>query len=142
MRWLWLPLNQRAPESDPTSTRVLTMKVRCKPGDLALVVRDEPQCSENVGKLVRVRGPLQFSAHYGDLPTWLIDPVTATDWQISDRTGRCRNHRIALRDQVEHPDAWLLPLAHGMDTLAMSQKLACIEHESTPQGSSPILTWG
>ncbi len=118
------------------------MKCRCKPGDLALVVRDEPQCLGNVGKLVRVRGPVQRSAHYGDLPTWLIDPITAIDWLISERSGRTRNHRIVLKDQVEHPDAWLLPMAHGIDALAVeSPKRARFEYELTLQGSSLILTW-
>jgi hypothetical protein len=140
MRWLWLPLNQRAPESDPTSTRVLTMKVRCKPGDLALVVRDEPQCSENVGKLVRVRGPVQFSAHYGSLPTWLIYPVTSTDWQITDRLGRCLKRCVAVNDQVEHPDAWLLPLAHGIEELAQSQPLALPVNEWNAQGGQLIFS--
>jgi len=33
------------------------MKLRCKSGDLALVIHDEEICHQNIGKLVRVAGP-------------------------------------------------------------------------------------
>jgi len=30
------------------------MKTRCKPGDLAVIVREEPGCEKNIGKIVEV----------------------------------------------------------------------------------------
>jgi hypothetical protein len=36
------------------------MKTRCKPGDLADFVRDEPGCEKNIDKIVEVRGPIRI----------------------------------------------------------------------------------
>jgi hypothetical protein len=83
------------------------MALRCKPGDLALIIRDEPGCEVNIGRLVRVEGSLRqcrLGAYH-----WLIKPVSPAPYAVLNPS------RVALQDpqhftDVEHPDLWLLPL--------------------------------
>ena len=50
------------------------MNYRCKDGDLAIVIQDEPICAGNVGKVVQVRGPIMLNSRL-KLICWLIKPV-------------------------------------------------------------------
>jgi hypothetical protein len=36
------------------------VKLRCKDGDIAVITWDLPDCLENIGRLVQVRGPLKI----------------------------------------------------------------------------------
>jgi hypothetical protein len=83
------------------------MQLRCKEGDLAFVVRDFEGCEANLGRLVHVRGPVISRADVG--PTWLITPVTSVPWTFLDLDGSF-HVEFPLRDLVEHPDAWLIPI--------------------------------
>jgi hypothetical protein len=80
--------------------------LRCKEGDLALVIHDEPGCRMNVGRVVVVRGPVVSRPPYG--PTWLIQPVQPEAWAVAHRGGV--HIEMPPLSGVEHPDAWLLPL--------------------------------
>ena len=84
------------------------MKLRCKEGDVALVVFDTIECASNIGRLVTVSGPLRDDWGLG--PTWLIEPMTADAWAVEKgSTGEIRFDTPPLTN-VEHPDQWLLPL--------------------------------
>ncbi len=84
------------------------MELRCKEGDLAIVVFDTPECAKNVGRAVVVSGPVRVDAARG--PTWLIQPVGPDTWAVERvGTGRVEFHVLPL-DGVEHPDRWLMPL--------------------------------
>jgi hypothetical protein len=86
------------------------MKRRCRAGDLALVVRDEDGCLANVGKMVRVKGPLRVNRRQR-LVCWLIEPVKAEPWHwLVAATGKTRIEVITFASRIEHPDAWLVPL--------------------------------
>lgn len=84
------------------------MTLRCKPGDLAIVVYDIPECASNIGRVVMVRGPLQYNVLY-KLQSWLIKPVRAAHWKV-DYRGLIRSHRVFWSSNVEHPDAWMVPI--------------------------------
>lgn len=84
------------------------MNTRCKPGDLAIVVYDIPECTANIGRVVEVRGPLECSRHY-KLWCWLIKPVRDPGWRV-DRRGRICTEQVTWTTRIEHPDAWLLPI--------------------------------
>lgn len=86
-------------------------QIRCKPGDLALVIHDIPECVKNVGRLVRVRGPLKLNRMY-QLQCWLIEPVSGTDWYV-DYYWEVRWCKDAAHLNLEHPDEWLMPLRPG-----------------------------
>jgi hypothetical protein len=94
------------------------MKLRCKDGDFALVIHDDLECAANIGRVVRVRGPVLPSRHYGALPTWLIFPTARIDWRIANRNGGSYGQRIESGDRIEHPDAWLLTIADMPKDLA------------------------
>lgn len=85
------------------------MKMRCKDGDLALVIHDEETCRENIGKLVRVRGPLGYNRRIKQY-CWLIEPVKADPWRCINNQVQPYLRVVSFASQVEHPDNWLLPI--------------------------------
>lgn len=44
------------------------MTLRCKHGDLAVIVGEYPGCEANIGRIVQVRGPSHLSEQCGELP--------------------------------------------------------------------------
>lgn len=85
------------------------MKMRCKEGDLALVIHDEATCQENIGKLVRVGGPLGYN-HRLKKYCWLIEPVKAELWRCINKRVQPYQRIVTFASEVEHPDNWLLPI--------------------------------
>ena len=81
---------------------------RCRPGDLALVIHDEPCCASNIGRFVEVDGPLELNLDL-NLPCWLIRPVVRAPYAVTDEKG-CSFRLVDWGSLVEHPDAWLLPV--------------------------------
>jgi hypothetical protein len=101
-----------------------SIMLRCKPGDIALVLYDEPGCEANIGRIVQVQGPINTNPQL-QLPCWLIQPFEATPW-IGGDPGALRSISVTWRDRVEHPDAWMVPLAplSEEESEAESQSLA------------------
>lgn len=85
------------------------MKLRCKPGDLALIIHDEVSCRENIGKLVKVAGPLGYNQRLKK-QCWLIEPVKAEMWHYVTFTGKHYSRILTFAGEAEHPDAWLFPI--------------------------------
>ena len=88
------------------------MRLVCKSGDLALVVHDEPIALANIGKVVRVKGPLQVNKQLR-LACWLIEPVNPRKWCCVSEAGIVSRKVVKFATNIEHPDAWLLPLRLG-----------------------------
>ena len=84
------------------------MKLRCRAGDLALVIHDEPSCKANIGRVVRLEGPAAYSSYYARY-CWLIFPVDDRPWLVMRDHGAARV-RIGPNDLIDHPDPWLMPL--------------------------------
>lgn len=84
------------------------MKTRCRPGDLAIITRDEPGYQENIGRIVEVHGPARQDLDSGT--TWLIVPVTRQPYAIMTRNGKLYSVEIKVSDEIEHPDAWMMPI--------------------------------
>lgn len=82
-------------------------RLRCKDGDLALVIIDTPGCIRNVGRFVRVSGPVLWNAEYSKY-CWLIKPVCQGKWYL-ETAGRIEIV-AATYPFIEHPDCWLLPI--------------------------------
>lgn len=95
----------------------MDVKYRCKDGDLALVIHDEPVCAGNVGKIVQVRGPILFNRRL-KLMCWLIKPVNRQLWHCVRGNGQHYTAVVTWKRQTEHPDAWLMPLKPDADLLA------------------------
>ena len=86
------------------------MSLRCKQGDLALVVYDEPGCESNIGRAVEVRGPVEINPRVG-LQCWLIRPAgSSRRWRVAPSLGGMRTQTVTWTSLIEHPDAWLLPI--------------------------------
>jgi hypothetical protein len=84
------------------------MSTRCKPGDLAIIMYDVPQCTANIGRVVEISGPAEYDRH-GRL-TWLIQPVTAEPYLIN--TSHDDSVRVMGYPEpgIEHPDEWMTPV--------------------------------
>lgn len=97
-------------------------RLRCKAGDLALVIYETPECIRNVGRLVRVRGPVKFNSDL-NAPCWLIEPVNRRQRWWLDSGGYVRPVS-ATHKNMEHPDPWLLPLRPQDGPQAEAEQLA------------------
>ncbi len=84
------------------------MNLQCKPGDLAIITREDPGCEANIGRVVRVRGPIKI---YGDVgATWLIASTTPEPWIYRVTDSNELHTDSTMPDDIEHPDAWMVPL--------------------------------
>ncbi len=93
------------------------MKFRCKPGDLALVTHDEDCCKGNIGRLVKIAGPIGYNRRLKK-KCWLIEPVKPEPWFCVSVKGVPYQKLLTFENKVEHPDDWLLPIdsnTWGMD---------------------------
>lgn len=87
------------------------MKTRCRPGDLAIILRDAPGYEENIGRIVEVHGPARQTWDLG--VTWLIVPVTRQPYAVQTRRGKLYDREITVDDEIEHADAWMMPIRPG-----------------------------
>ena len=95
----------------------MNLGLRCREGDLALIIREEAGCEANIGRVVRVGGPLELNPLWG--PTWLIEPVNAEPWMhVAHSRDDVVTRPITFADRIEHSDDWLLPLHPDGDDLA------------------------
>lgn len=86
------------------------MTTRCKNGDIAIVLHDDPGCEANIGRLVEVSGP-RTSPAYPDLVCWRIRQVDRHAlWAVREGDGRITEEWLTWGSGVSHPDAWLLPI--------------------------------
>ena len=84
------------------------MKTRCKPGDLAIIISDVPQCTANIGRVVAVSGPPARDKN-GHI-TWLIQPVTPEPYLINTFHDDSVRFMRWQESRIEHPDEWLMPI--------------------------------
>lgn len=84
------------------------MQLRCKAGDLALIVHDEPGCESNIGHIVQVRGPVMHNPRL-QLNCWLIKPVERQPWRV-ETSGTISSEIVYWKSHIEHPDCWMVPL--------------------------------
>ncbi len=86
--------------------------LRCRPGDLAVIVQDEPECQANIGQVVRVLKPsLDFPDELGF--HWEIQPLSGqpSPVVISSRANKSVNREVVYDlGPRAHLDAWLRPL--------------------------------
>jgi hypothetical protein len=90
-------------------TQEKQMGLRCRDGDLALIVNDEPGCESNIGRTVQVSGSINVNADLR-LPCWLIQPIHQIPWKVFDISGKLVTQFVDFSHMVEHPEEWLLPL--------------------------------
>lgn len=86
--------------------------LRCRPGDLAVIVQDEPECQANIGQIVRVlKESFEFPDELGF--HWEIKPLSSHPSPVlisHHRDKRLNRQVIYDTGQRAHLDAWLRPL--------------------------------
>ena len=83
------------------------VKLRCKDGDLAIMVGDVPGCEFNIGTLVSVRGPTTVISGY---TCWHIKPVEKKRVLVRLNKWEIRDQYVFWKDKIYHPDCFLLPI--------------------------------
>jgi hypothetical protein len=83
------------------------MTLNCKPGDLAVVVTDDPGCEANVGRLVRVVNVTDAVREPGHW--WHIAPLGPPTWVcLQPHLGKateesCNRTRVFIEDRCLRP---------------------------------------
>jgi len=101
------------------------MNLRCKDGDLAVVVGDFPGCEGNIGRIVQVKGPARTPRQY-PLPCWRIKPVNRRGWFVVESDWEVTKEVVIWRSGILHPDCWLLPIRPTED----EQDVSVVEESS------------
>ena len=83
------------------------MGLRCKDGDMAVIVGDVPGCEGNIGCLVQVRGPtIKLSGYI----CWRIKPLDNRKILIREFNGVIVSEKVFCNSRIRHPDCFLLPI--------------------------------
>ncbi len=80
--------------------------MKCKHGDLAIIVDDFDGCKGNIGLLVRVIGPTEIIM---EMACWQVIPLSGQKMWLIDEGKACKR-TITPRIQAIHPDKWLRPI--------------------------------
>jgi hypothetical protein len=76
--------------------------MKCKHGDLAIIVDDFDGCKGNIGLIVRVIGPAEVVM---DMPCWQVIPARGQGMWLTNK-GKAQKNLITPRIQAIHPDKW------------------------------------
>lgn len=84
--------------------------LRCRPGDLAVIVQDEPECQINIGQVVRViEEYTQFREEMG--VHWLVQPLSSVASPVLVEGTGGKPQRVVWDNRPRaHYDGWLRPL--------------------------------
>jgi hypothetical protein len=91
------------------SMTVQQSALRCKDGDLALVINDTIACRQNIGRIVQIRGPVRKLKQSG-MQGWRIKPIHKRVWGVTELDGRNVKELVFWSSGVFHEDAWLMPI--------------------------------
>lgn len=86
------------------------MELRCRPGDLAIIVREELGCEANIGRLVRVLRRAQPDNDSASMDEWWIDPINPEQPMYYVLAWK-PVHKVEVGfGSVKHSDSWMIPL--------------------------------
>jgi len=97
------------------------MTLRCKDGDLAVIVGELPGCEANIGRIVQVRGPAHISEQCGDLLCWVIKPIDRKKMLILYIPDILVSDYVTWRMDIKLPDCWLIPIRSPKEDKDISQ---------------------
>ena len=86
------------------------MTLRCKDGDLAVIVGELHGCEANIGRIVQVRGPAHISEQCGDLLCWVIKPIDRKKMLILYIPDILVSDYVTWKMDIKLPDCWLIPI--------------------------------
>ena len=94
--------------------------LRCRDGDIAIIINDTAICSSNVGRVVRVRGPASVLVR-SQMPGWRIKPLHRRRLAIEDMDGTFTREPVNWDTCIFHEDAWLLPIRPEALTVSLNE---------------------
>ena len=92
--------------------------MKCKHGDLAIIVDDFEGCKGNIGLLVRVIGPAEVVMN---MNCQQLIPLSGQGMWLIDE-GKARKNLITPRIQAIHPDKWLKPIKGNSPALSKLER--------------------
>lgn len=90
-----------------SSSNQAGMGLRCKDGDMAVIVGDVPGCEGNIGCIVQVRGPTVQLCGY---ICWRIKPLDKRKILIREHNGKIVSEKVFWNSRIQHPDCFLVPI--------------------------------
>jgi len=102
------------------------MTIRCKVGDMAIIINEEPLCLENIGRVVEVTGPAAISI-FGQV-AWNISPAAGESIRIVNRLDEVRM-MLQGESDIALPDAWLQPIRPRAEDTKSREKEADLKIE-------------
>lgn len=94
---------------DMSNQKIERGPLKCKDGDIALVLNDTLGCEQNIGKVVFVKGPTITIIRSG-MQGWRIKPLHPALWAVEEERRGVGLEFVEWSSKVFHEDAWLLPL--------------------------------
>ena len=91
------------------------MTLRCKHGDLAVIVGEYPGCEANIGRIVQVRGPAVVTEQSGGLLSWIIKPVSRAKMVNLYIPDLLISEYVTWKKGIRMPDCWLIPIRPPVD---------------------------
>jgi hypothetical protein len=88
----------------------MTMVLRCKDGDLAIIVGELPGCEANIGRIVQVRGPAEPDEQFGGLMVWVIRPISSKKMINLYTPNVLISERVTWKSNIKLADCWLIPI--------------------------------
>lgn len=98
------------------------MTLRCKHGDLAVIVGEYSGCEANIGRIVQVRGPAIVTEQSGELLSWVIKPVSRAKMVNLYIPDILITEIVTWKKSIRMPDCWLIPIRppeDDVDTVAI-----------------------
>lgn len=109
------------------------MTLRCKHGDLAVIVGEYPGCEANIGRIVQVRGPAVVTDQSDGLLSWIIKPVSRAKMVNLYIPDILIKEHVTWQKCIRMPDCWLIPIRPpedevdtvAIESLNIQQPVAC-----------------
>ena len=118
--------------------------LHCRPGNLAVIVQDVPECRANIGQIVRVL------CEYTEFPDemgfhWLVEPQSSQPSPVLvGISGKIQSVLVYDNANRAHHDGWLRPLLYTQAadelTLLASVPIKTTAPEFTPEHETKILS--
>ena len=84
-------------------------RLKCRDGDLSLVIYDTPGSQQNIGKVVQVLGPATMVTRT-QMIGWRIKPLYPAPWGVTQLDGSLDVEVVDWNSGVYHEDEWLMPI--------------------------------
>ena len=92
------------------------MGLRCKDGDMAVIVGDVPGCEGNIDCIVQVRGStIKLSGYI----CWRIKSLDNRKILIREFNGTIVSEKVFWKSRIQHPDCFLVPIRPPEDGKAI-----------------------